>query len=88
MRRRENGTNEMHDDFAVGVGLEDGGVLETLSECSVVVDFSVDGEDESSFFVGERLSSGVYFFFGDGEIRRELRLAERGEVGRSRNGVG
>lgn len=51
----------MHDDFAVGVGLEYGIlVFETLSESDMVVDFTVNGKDETFVFVGKGLSTGVY----------------------------
>lgn len=50
----------MHDDFTVGVGLEDGIlVLETFSESDVVVDFTVNSENEALVFVGKGLSTGV-----------------------------
>lgn len=51
----------MHDDFTVGVGLEYGIlVLETLSESDMVVDFTVNGKDETFVFIGKGLSTGVY----------------------------
>lgn len=54
-------TYEVHDDFTVGVGLEYGIlVLETLSESDMVVDFTVNGKDETFVFVGKGLSTGVY----------------------------
>lgn len=51
----------MHDDFTVGVSLEYGIlVFETLSESDMVVDFTVNGKDETFVFVGKGLSTGVY----------------------------
>lgn len=55
-RRR---TDEMHNDLAVGVGLEGTGSLEGLAEGAVVVDLSVDGKGEGLILAGERLSSSV-----------------------------
>lgn len=49
----------MHDDLAIRVGLEMSGVLETLAKGAVVVDFSVNGEEERLILVGHGLSSSV-----------------------------
>jgi hypothetical protein len=51
---------QVHDDFAVGMCLEDGGLGERLAKLEVVVDFTVDGEDKRFVLVDERLSSSVY----------------------------
>ena len=50
---------QVHDDFTVGMSLEGSGVLETLPESDMVVDLSVDGEDDTSVFVDQRLSTSV-----------------------------
>jgi len=53
-------TYEVHDDFTVGVSLEDDVlVFESLSKGEVVVDLSVDTERDVSVVADERLSSGV-----------------------------
>jgi hypothetical protein len=60
---RERGgerTYEVHDDLAVGVGLEDGGSFEMASEVEVVVDLSVDAEDELAVIRDQRLSTSVW----------------------------
>jgi hypothetical protein len=50
----------VHDNLAVGVGLEDGGlVLETLAKLTVVVDLTVDGEKELAIVRNEGLGTGV-----------------------------
>lgn len=49
----------MHDDLAIRVSLEVSGVLERLAKSAVVVNLSVDGEDETFVIVGHGLSSGV-----------------------------
>jgi hypothetical protein len=53
-------THQMHDDLTIRVGLESSWVLETLSESDVVVDLSVDGEDNTSIVIDKRLSTSVY----------------------------
>ena len=52
-------THQVHDDLAVRMRLELSGVLEPLSELDVVVDFTVDGEDDRLIVVDERLGTGV-----------------------------
>jgi hypothetical protein len=42
------------------MSLECSWVLETLPESDMVVDLSVDGEDDASIFVDEGLSTSVY----------------------------
>jgi hypothetical protein len=49
----------VHDDFAIGMSLEDGGVLEMASEVEVVVDFSVDAENDLAIVRDKRLSTSV-----------------------------
>ena len=53
-------THQVHDDLTIRVGLESSWVLETLSESDMVVDLSVDGEDNTSIIVNEGLSTSVY----------------------------
>ena len=50
----------MHDDLTIRVGLESSWVLESLSKSDMVVDLSVDGEDNTSIIVNKRLSTSVY----------------------------
>jgi len=50
----------VHNDLTIRVGLESSWVLETLSESDVVVDLSVDGEDNASIIVNKGLSTSVY----------------------------
>lgn len=49
----------MHDDLAIRVSLEVSGVLKRLAKSAVVVNLSVDGEDEALVIVGHGLSSRV-----------------------------
>ena len=51
--------HEMHDDLTVRVSLELCGGFEGFAEGEVVVDFTVNGEDEGLVVVDEGLSSGV-----------------------------
>lgn len=51
----------MKDDLAVGVGLECSFlILEVLAQDAVVVDFSVDCQDELAIGADQRLSAGVW----------------------------
>jgi hypothetical protein len=50
----------VHDDLTIRVGLESSWVLEALSESDMVVDLSVDGENNTSIVVDKRLSTSVY----------------------------
>jgi hypothetical protein len=50
----------VHDDLTIRVGLESSWVLESLSEGDMVVDLSVDGENDTSIIVNKRLSTSVY----------------------------
>jgi hypothetical protein len=59
-KNRKRETNEVHDDLAVRVRLEDGRlVLETLAKLTVVVDLTVDGEKELAVVGNEGLGTGV-----------------------------
>lgn len=49
----------MHDDLAVGVSLEDSGLLELLPERAVVVDLAVDRQDDLAIVGDQRLRTGV-----------------------------
>jgi cupin superfamily acireductone dioxygenase involved in methionine salvage len=49
----------MHDDLAVRVRLEGRGVFQALSQSDVVVDFTVDGENDSLVLVDEGLGASV-----------------------------
>jgi len=49
----------MQDDFAVGSGLEDRLVLQLLSQNPVVVDLSIDGQDQGIVAVGQGLGSAL-----------------------------
>lgn len=49
----------MHDDFAIRVSLESSRVLQALSKRNVVVDLSVDSENDRFIFVDQRLSSSI-----------------------------
>lgn len=55
----EVATDQVHDDFAIGVSLELDRVLERLAQGAVVVNFTVDGEDQRLVLVGNRLSSSI-----------------------------
>jgi hypothetical protein len=48
---------QRNDDFAVGCRLEVVGLLEVLSNETVVVDFAVDCEDDGVVGVGQRLGA-------------------------------
>lgn len=48
---------QRNDNFTVGSGLELVLVLEVLSDQTMVVDFTVDGEDDGVIRVGKRLST-------------------------------
>jgi UPF0288 family protein (methanogenesis marker protein 3) len=50
----------VHDDLTIRVGLESSWVLESLSESDMVVDLSIDGEDDTSIIVNKRLSTSIY----------------------------
>jgi hypothetical protein len=50
----------VHDDLTIRVSLESSWVLEAFSESDMVVDLSVDGEDDTSIIVNKRLSTSVY----------------------------
>jgi hypothetical protein len=53
-------THQVHDDLTIRVGLESSWVLESLSESDMVVDLSIDGEDDTSIIVNKRLSTSIY----------------------------
>jgi hypothetical protein len=53
-------THQVHDDLTIRVSLESSWVLEAFSESDMVVDLSVDGEDDTSIIVNKRLSTSVY----------------------------
>lgn len=42
------------------MSLELSRILQVLAKCSVVVDFTIDGEQDLSIIRGERLSTSVY----------------------------
>lgn len=50
---------QWNDDLAIGSGLEVVGCLEVLSDQTMVVDLTVDGEDDSLVGVGQRLGAGL-----------------------------
>lgn len=51
---------EVHDDFTVGMSLEVVFPSERFTESDVVVDFTIDGEDDFAVFADERLGAGVW----------------------------
>jgi hypothetical protein len=53
-------THQVHDDLTVRVGFESSRVLEALSESDMVVNLSVDGENNTSVIVYQRLSTSIY----------------------------
>lgn len=52
-------TDQVHDDLAVGMRLELRRVLQSFSQCQVVVDFAIDGEYERLILIDQRLSTGI-----------------------------
>lgn len=50
----------MEDDLTVRVRLENGAGANFLSQRDVIVNLSVDGEDEGAVVVDQRLSTGVF----------------------------
>lgn len=54
-------THQVHDDLTVRVRLEVILPLKRLSQCDVVVDLTVDSEDNLAVFADERLGTGVYW---------------------------
>lgn len=60
MEKGERCTHQVHDDFAVRVGLELVLALQRLAERNVVVDLTVDGEHDRAIFAHEGLGAGVY----------------------------
>lgn len=52
-------TNQVHNDFTVRVGLEDVLLLEHLAKLLVVVDLTVDAQDQLAVVAHKRLSTGV-----------------------------
>lgn len=52
-------TYQRNDDLAVGGGLEVVRVVEALADQTVVVDLTVDGQNDGVIGVGEGLSAGL-----------------------------
>lgn len=52
-------THQGDDDFTVGAGLEVVLVLQGLTDQTMVVDLSVDGEDDALIVVGKGLGAGL-----------------------------
>lgn len=50
----------MVDDLAIRMGLEMWVIWKVFPECQMVINFSVDAENEGFVIVDERLSSSVY----------------------------
>lgn len=53
-------THKVEDDLTVRMRLEDDVGANFLSQRDVIVNFSVDGEDEGTIVVDQRLSAGVF----------------------------